>query len=298
MRKMLLMLVVVCVSIGFVLSGAALSADKVIVGAKNFTEQYIVGNMMAKLLEKAGYDVETKMGTGSTVTRKALETGQTDMYPEYTGTAWSLYLENDSVITDPAELYEKVKAEDLEKNGILWLGLSNVNNTYAMAVTQEAAEEMGTTLSDMAAFVNEQPEDIIFGIDQEFYERSDGFFGLAEHYGMEVDKDQVRTMEVGLTFEAMMSGQVDVTMVFATDGKIQKYNLVVLEDDRQFFPVYNLCVSARNEFIEEHPDVVDILAPIGDLTDSTMQKLNYEVDVNGKPAEMVAEEYLKEKGLL
>lgn len=298
MRKMLLMLVVVCVSIGFVLSGAALSADKVVVGAKNFTEQYIVGNMMAKLLEKAGYDVETKMGTGSTVTRKALETGQTDMYPEYTGTAWSLYLENDSVITDPAELYEKVKAEDLEKNGILWLGLSDVNNTYAMAVTQEAAEEMGTTLSDMAAFVNEQPEDIVFGIDQEFYERSDGFFGLAEHYGMEVDKDQVRTMEVGLTFEAMMSGQVDVTMVFATDGKIQKYNLVVLEDDKQFFPVYSLCVSARNEFIEEHPDVVDILAPIGDLTDSTMQKLNYEVDVNGKPAEMVAEEYLKEKGLL
>jgi len=254
--------------------------------------------MIAKLLEHAGYDVQTKMGTGSTVTRKALETGQTDLYPEYTGTAWMLYLKHDSVLTDPDELYEKVSAEDLEKYGIVWLEPSSVNNTYAMAVTQEGAKTMGTSLSDLAEYVNSNPGEVVFGIDQEFYERPDGFFAMAKHYGMKVDRKQVRTMEVGLTFEAMMRGQVDVTMVFATDGKIKRYDLVVLEDDKQFFPVYSLAVTVRKEVLDAHPDLREILKPISELTDEIMQELNYEVDVLGKPAEMVAEEYLKKEGLI
>jgi osmoprotectant transport system substrate-binding protein len=279
-------------------AGGALAAGTVHVGAKNFTEQYILGHMITKLLEDAGYEVDTTMGTGSTVTRKALETGQTDLYPEYTGTAWMLFLKHDSVITDPKELYEKVSTEDLEKNGIVWLEPSEVNNTYAMAITQEATKTIGTTLSDLAEYVNANPGEVVFGIDQEFYERSDGFFAMAEHYGMKVDKKQVRTMEVGLTFEAMMNDQVDVTMVFATDGKIKKYNLHVLEDDKQFFPVYSMAVTIRKEVLDAHPDLREILKPISDLTDDIMQELNYQVDVKGKPAKMVAEEYLKEKGLI
>jgi osmoprotectant transport system substrate-binding protein len=279
-------------------AGGALAAGKIHVGAKNFTEQYILGHMIVKLLENADYDVNATMGTGSTVTRKALETGQTDLYPEYTGTAWMLYLKHDSVITDPEELYQKVKKEDLEKNGIVWLDPSKVNNTYAMAITQEATDTIGTSLSDLAAYVNENPEKVVFGINQEFYERSDGFFAMAEHYGMEIDRDQVRAMDTGLTFEAMERGQVDVTMVFATDGKIKKYNLFVLEDDKQFFPVYSLAVCVRKDVLDKHPDLEEILAPITELTDDVMQELNYRVDVQGLPEEMVAEEYLKEKGII
>ena len=204
MRKFLLVLLAVCFMT--TAAGSTIAADKITVGAKNFTEQYILGHMITKLLEKADYDVDTKMGTGSTVTRKALETGQTDLYPEYTDTAWMLYLKHDSVITDPEELYEKVKKEDLEKNGIVWLEPSGVNNTYAMAITKDATGTIGTTLSDLAKYVNAHPGEVVFGIDQEFYERSDGFFAMAEHYGMKVDKDQIRTMEVGLTFEAMERG--------------------------------------------------------------------------------------------
>lgn len=296
MRKYLVVFLAVCFVA--VAASGVLAADKIKVGAKNFTEQYVVGHMIAKLLANAGYDVETKMGTGSTVTRRALETGQTDLYPEYTGTAWMLYLKHDSVLTDPEELYEKVSAEDLEKYGIVWLEPSSVNNTYAMAVTQEGAEKFGTSLSDLAEYVNSNPGEVVFGIDQEFYERPDGFFAMAEHYGMKVNKKQVRTMEVGLTFEAMMRGQVDVTMVFATDGKIKRYNLVVLEDDKYFFPVYSLAVTVRKEVLDAHPDIREILKPISELTDEIMQELNYEVDVQGKPAEMVAEEYLKNKGLI
>lgn len=296
MRKYLVVFLAVCFVA--VAASGVLAADKIKVGAKNFTEQYVVGHMIAKLLANAGYDVETKMGTGSTVTRRALETGQTDLYPEYTGTAWMLYLKHDSILTDPEELYEKISAEDLEKYGIVWLEPSSVNNTYAMAVTQEGAEKFGTSLSDLAEYVNSNPGEVVFGIDQEFYERPDGFFAMAEHYGMKVNKKQVRTMEIGLTFEAMMRGQVDVTMVFATDGKIKRYNLVVLEDDKYFFPVYSLAVTVRKEVLDAHPDIREILKPISELTDEIMQELNYEVDVQGKPAEMVAEEYLKSKGLI
>ncbi len=296
MRKFLTILLAVCFLT--VAAGGALAANMIHVGAKNFTEQYILGHMLVKILENAGYDVDSTMGTGSTVTRKALETGQIDLYPEYTGTAWMLYLKHDSVITDPEELYQKVKTEDLEENGIVWLKPSEVNNTYAMAITQDATGTIGTTLSDLAAYVNENPEKIVFGINQEFYERSDGFFAMAEHYGMKIDRDQVRAMDTGLTFEAMERGQVDVTMVFATDGKIKKYNLHVLEDDKQFFPVYSMAVCVRKDVLDAHPDLREILKPISDLTDAIMQELNYQVDVKGKPAEMVAEEYLKEQGII
>ncbi|MFP4482219.1 MAG: glycine betaine ABC transporter substrate-binding protein [Thermovirgaceae bacterium] len=296
MRKFLTVLLAVC----FVAVAAwgALAAGKINVGAKNFTEQYVLGHMMVKILEDAGYDVDSTMGTGSTVTRKALETGQIDLYPEYTGTAWMVYLKHDSVLTDPEELYQKVKEEDLEKNGIVWLKPSEVNNTYAMAITEDATETMGTNLSDLADYVNENPEEVVFGINQEFYERSDGFFAMAEHYGMDVKKKQVRAMDTGLTFEAMERGQVDVTMVFATDGKIRKYNLHVLEDDKQFFPVYSLSVCIRKDILDEDPDLEEVLAPMTELTDEIMQKLNYRVDVEGLPEEKVAEEYLKEQGII
>jgi len=296
MRKFLTVLLAVCFLTAA--TGGALAAETIHVGAKNFTEQYILGNMIIKLLENAGYEVNSTMGTGSTVTRKALETGQTDLYPEYTGTAWMLYLKHDTVITDPEELYKKVKKEDLEKNGIVWLEPSEVNNTYAMAITEEATKTIGTTLSDLAEYVNANPGEVIFGINQEFYERSDGFFAMAEHYGMNINKKQVRSMDTGLTFEAMNRGQVDVTMVFATDGKIKRFNLHVLEDDKQFFPVYSMAVTVRKDVLDAHPDLREILQPMSDLTDEIMRELNYRVDVEGLPEEMVAEEYLKEKGLI
>ncbi|MGC9491040.1 MAG: glycine betaine ABC transporter substrate-binding protein [Thermovirgaceae bacterium] len=296
MRKFLTVLLAVCFLT--MAAGGALAAETIHVGAKNFTEQYVLGHLIVKILENAGYDVDSTMGTGSTVTRKALETGQIDLYPEYTGTAWSLYLKHDSVIKDSEELYQKVKEEDLEKNGIVWLKPSEVNNTYAMAITEDATETMGTSLSELAAYVNENPEEVVFGINQEFYERSDGFFPMAEHYGMEIDRDQVRAMDTGLTFEAMERGQVDVTMVFATDAKIKKYNLFLLEDDKQFFPPYSLSVCIRKDVLDKNPDLAEVLAPMTELTDDVMQELNYRVDVEGLPEEMVVEEYLKEQGII
>lgn len=297
MRKILSALLTA--TLALTLTGSAFAADKITVGAKNFTEQYVLGSMVSRLLEDNGFKVKERMGTGSAVTRTALETDQIDIYPEYTGTAWQVYLKHDEVVHDPAALYEAVRDQDLKENDIVWLKPAPLNNTYAMAIREADVEKMGDTLSDLAAYNNAHPGEVSFGIAQEFYERPDGFFRMAEVYGMDVPKKQVRLMDLGLTFEAIGKGQVDVAMCFATDGKIPKFDLVVLQDDKQFFPVYNLSFCIRKDVLDKYPRLETILTPLAaKLTDQVMQQLNYEVDVKGKPALMVATEFLKETGFI
>ncbi len=296
MKKFLILLVVIFLLVGTIAS-FALAKKEITVGAKNFTEQYVLGNIMSILLENSGFEVSEKFGTGSAITREGLTSGQTDLYAEYTGTASLVYLKHEEVITDPVELYNKVKTEDLEKNGIVWLDRSKINNTYAIALTKEQVAEIGTTLSDLAKYVN-QHHDLIWGIDHEFAERVDGLPGLAEHYGMDINEENIKTMDAGLTYEALDRGQTDITMVFATDGKIKKYGLQVLKDDQQFFPVYNICVSVREEVLNKYPEIREILKPISELDDVTMTELNYQVDATGLPAKLVAKNFLREKGYI
>jgi len=296
MKKYLILLVVIFLLVGNIAT-FALAQKEITVGAKNFTEQYVLGNIMSILLENSGFEVSEKFGTGSAITREGLTSGQTDLYAEYTGTASLVYLEHEEVITDPVELYNKVKTEDLEKNGIVWLDRSNINNTYAIALTKEQVAEIGGTLSDLAEYVN-QHHDLIWGIDHEFAERVDGLPGLAEHYGMDVNEENIKTMDAGLTYEALDRGQTDITMVFATDGKIKKYGLQVLKDDQQFFPVYNICVNVREEVLNKYPEIREILKPISELDDVTMTELNYQVDATGLPAKLVAKNFLREKGYI
>lgn len=164
---------------------------RVTVGAKNFTEQYIVGNMMAELLRNKGFEVKEQFGTGSKITRDGLETGQTDLYAEYTGTAWSVYLGHDTTITDPETLFAKVKEEDLADHNIVWLDRWELNNTYALAMKQDEAKELDiASIGNLASYVSKQPEALNFGIDQEFYERPDGFFKMAETYDFTVAKNR------------------------------------------------------------------------------------------------------------
>jgi len=299
MKKKLIGLTIFLCLVLMVSSVSVFSQEKRInVGAKDFTEQYILGHMISILLEENGFDVNYSYGTGSDITRNALVSGQTDMYPEYTGTAWLIYLGHEEIITDPDELFEKVSKEDLEKNGIVWLEGSDINNTYAIAITKEKSEATGiTTLSELAEYVN-QYQDLDWAIDHEFAERADGLPGLAEHYGMNVAEENMKIMEIGLTYEAVYRGQADMMMVFATDGKIKRYDLQVLEDDKQFFPVYTLCVTVREGVLNQYPEIEDILSPISDLTDEVMQGLNYQVDSTGLPEKLVARNFLAENGYL
>ncbi len=300
-RKTLLILAIVVILAALIwgLSGRNDGEKTLTVGAKNFTEQYILGHIISYLLQDAGFRVNEQFGTGSTVTREGLVTGQTDLYPDDTGTAWAVYLSHsDVVINDPVELFNRVKEEDLN-NGIIWLDRTPVDNTYALAIKSDCIDEYGASLSELAEYNNAHPGELIFGTDQEFYERADGFWEMAEVYGMKIDRSLLKMMDVGLTFESINRGQIDVAMVFATDGKLREYNLAVLEDDKQFFPVYNLAVTVRKEVLDKYPEIEEILRPLSQhLDNETMQALNYEVDANEIPADRVAREFLLEKGLI
>ncbi|MFP4362346.1 MAG: glycine betaine ABC transporter substrate-binding protein [Spirochaetia bacterium] len=270
------------------------------VGSKNFTEQYVMSEMISLMLEDAGFNVNKNFGMSSFAVRSALETNQIDLYADYTGTGWTAYLEHDDQINDPVELFERVQAEDAAENDIVWLERFNVNNTYALAVSQEFAEEHDLqTLSDLADLINSNPQEYTIALDYEFYERPDGFFAMADTYNMEADEGQVRTMEIGLSYEAIESGDIDVAMVFSTDGKLRRYNLFVLEDNRNFFPVYNLAVTVHADVLEEYPEIEEILSPLANtLTEEQMTNMNYQVDAENREPIDVAREYLVEQGLI
>ncbi len=191
-----------------------------------------------------------------------------------------------------------MKAEDLE-NGIVWLDMADFNNTYALAVRRDFAAEHGLqTFEDLAELTNDDP-DLLFGIVYEFLERDDGFWPMSETYEFSVEKRQVKTMEIGLTYEALDKKQIDIAMVFSTDGKLEKYNLLVLEDTKNFFPSYNLAVTVRKEVLESHPEIEEILRPIFVyLTEPIMIRLNYLVDAGGYEPDEVAEGFLKGLGLI
>jgi len=273
---------------------------KIVVGAKDFTEQYVLGNLISLLLQENGFKVEEKFGTAAAITRAALISGQIDVMPDYTGTASAVYFKYPEKINDPVELYERVKKDDLEQNNMIWIGRTSFNNTYALAIKKDIIEEMGTSISSLTDYVNKNPEKVLFAVNHTFYEREyDGIFAMAKFYGMNIIRKNVKPMDTGLTYEAIDRNQVDVAMVFGTDAKLKKFNLHVLEDDKNFFPIYNVSIVIRKEILDKYPEIEKILLPITELIDTeTMINLNYEVDGDGKPAEIVAKEFLREKGLI
>jgi len=292
------LLLVFCLALGG-LSASGAETKKIVLGAKDFTEQYVFGNLMSLLLQENGFQVEEKFGTASAITRAGLISGQIDLMPDYTGTAWAAYFKHTEKISDPLELFKMVKKEDLEKNNAVWLGRTTFNNTYALAIKKNMVDAMGTTISSLTEYVNKDPEKVLFAVNHTFYEREDGIFGMAEAYGMNIERKNVKAMDTGLTYDAIDRDQVDVAMVFGTDAKLIKFDLLVLEDDKHFFPIYNISIVIRKDVLNKYPEIEKILLPITQLIDTdTIINLNYEVDGNGKPARMVAEEFLKEKGLI
>jgi osmoprotectant transport system substrate-binding protein len=301
MKKRMILLTVAIVALSFLLiSAGGAEGPTVTVGAKNFTEQYVMGNMISLLLEDAGIPTNQQFGMSSQAVRNALETQQVDLYADYTGTGWLVYLGHEESINDPARLWEELKAEDEEQNDIIWFERTPVNNTYALAVESSFAEENGLeSLSDLAEMVNNNPQEVTFGIGFEFFERPDGFPALSEAYGMDVPQGQVRTMELGLTYDAIAQGDIDVAMVFATDGKLREYDLVVLDDNENFFTPYNLAVCATQEVLDEVDGIQEALDPLSDvLTADVMIELNYQVDAEGMEPDAVAREFLVSEGLI
>lgn len=278
-----------------------LAGTSFVVGAKDFSEQDILAAMTAQLLEARGADAEPKRITGSVNTRKALESGEVDLYWEYTGTGWITYLGNTTPISDPAEQYEAVKRDDAAENGIAWLEPAGFNNTYALAVRTGFAEQHGLkTLSDVAELARSQPQAVTICVESEFAARDDGLSGLLRTYGIDVPRQQIKTLDTGVIYAETGKGDAcNFGEVFATDGRIANLGLTVLEDDKRFFPVYQGAPTLKQQTLQQHPEIADILGPLAERLDTTtMQQLNAQVDVEGLDAEDVAQRWLQEEGLL
>lgn len=279
-------------------SSLGIGGKQISVGGKNYTEQYLLSEMTSFLLEQEGYDVKQMNNLSSSVVRKALENEQVDVMWEYTGTALITYMGQES-IADPVKAFEKVKEID-KKNGIDWMNMSNVNNTYALAMKEERAKELGIqSISDLASYINEHPGELTIASDAEFAKRPDGIPGVEKTYGFEFQSGQIKQMDIGLTQRALDKGQVDISVAFETDPTIVEYDLVTLEDDKSFFPPYRAALTINEDVFETYPEVKEITAPLADkLNSDIMRELNYKVDIEGNPVSIVAHDWLVENGLL
>lgn len=270
----------------------------VTVAAKDFTEQLVLGNMMSTVLSVAGADVTNLSNTpGSFGVRQALLDGRVDISPEYTGTGWINYLGNDQPVKGEEQQYKAVYDADL-KNGLTWLPYAPMNNTYAFAIAEKKGEELGITkLSQLADL---PPEELTFCVESEFAKRDDGFVPMLEAYDLtESDLAKVTNLDTGVIYTATANGTCNFGEVFTTDGRIPGLDLRVLEDDREFFPLYNLSFVAKTSFLEKHPEVADIFAPVlSKLTNEVMLELNAKVDVEGEDPAIVARDWLKSEGLV
>jgi glycine betaine/choline ABC-type transport system substrate-binding protein len=295
------------------IAGSAVAQDDkptVTVGSKDFTESIVLAEIVSQLLEDHGYTVERQFNLGGTaVVHQAMISGEVDIYVEYTGTGLIAILGQELPQDEAAApeagaspaatsgqdaVYDIVKREYQEQFGLTWLEPGGFNNTYALAVTQETADAHGLeTISDLQGIAG----DMTFGATQEFLVRPDGLPGLEEAYGLDFGDE--KGLDPGLLYSALDEGQVDVISAFATDGRIPALDLVVLEDDKNFFPPYYAAPVVDSELLEQNPEIADILNELaGQIDDATMADLNYQVDEGGEEPADVARAFLEERGLI
>lgn len=272
----------------------------VVVGSKNYTEQIILSEFVSVLLEDAGYPVERQYDLGGTgIAFQALQNDEIDIYVEWTGSALSAVLEADvpegksqKEISD--KTYKLVSREYQEQFGIAWLERWGYNNTYAFAVTQETAEEYDLqTISDLKDVAGE----LTLGTDQEFPVRQDGLPGVQEVYGIEFG--DVQPGDPGLMYSAIDNGDVDVITAYTTDGRLPQLDLVLLEDDKNFFPPYNPAPIMKQEMLDKYPEIADVINQLsGKISETEMQDLNYQVDKEGKEPNEVVTAFLVDQGII
>ncbi|GAA4505681.1 glycine betaine ABC transporter substrate-binding protein [Brevibacterium yomogidense] len=273
-----------------------LEGADLIAGSKEFTESVVLAQISSIALEDAGASITDQTGiSGSATVREALETGEVDFYWDYTGTGWVNILGN---TTDdvPEDLFAEVSEAD-EENGIAWLEPAPFENTYRIAAKQEFADENGIeTMSDAADFINDNDDQARVCAASEFINRDDGLPGLEEAYDFEFS--QVVELDLNLIYP-QVGDSCEFGEVFSTDARIAANDMVVLEDDEDFFVQYQGSMTLRQESLDEFPEIAEIMAPISEkLTNEVVMELNGQVDTLGEMPEDVAREWLEDEGLI
>lgn len=279
--------------------GSQGSKGEITVSSKNFTEQVILGELYSQALEADGYDVNKRLDLGNvTVLDKALQSGEIDMYPEYTGTALVTALGYEGEQFDTPEGTYNKTAELYENRdpAATMLEPASFNNTYAIAVRRDVAEEYNLeTLEDLA----EASPNLVLASFSEFQQRSDGFPNIKEAYPSTNFEDVKVVNDLGLRYQALRQGDADVAIGFTTDGQLRSDDLVVVEDEKNIWPFYHPAPVIKQEVLDENPAVPEVVNPVSESLDlETMQTLNGRVDLDNEDPAAVAEEHLQEAGLL
>ena len=278
-------------------SDEANAGTTITVGSKNFTEQVVLGEIYAQAFEAAGYTVEKQLNLGDEKTAlAAVEGGDIDAYPEYTGTALLSFfgVKADELPDDETQAYEQAREGFAEKN-LTAFAPTPFTSSNEVAVTMETAEENNlTTISDLESVAGEFT---LYG-SPECRQRLDCLLGLQEVYGLEFQK--FVPVDIALRHEVLTKGQADASIVFTTDAQIEREQFVLLEDDKGMFPPYNSTLVMRNEIAEQGgAELEEVVAMVNEgLTAEAMQELNARVDLDKKTPEEVAGEYLSETGLV
>lgn len=264
------------------------SADTTIkIGAKSFSESKILGELYALALEDAGYKVEREFEVSDNLIHQAVCDGQIDMYPEYTGTSLLTILDQ-PMETDPQITYDKVKEMYAEKFNLDVLDMCEASNGNGLSMRADVAEKYGIkSISDLQA----NADKIRFGGTSDTFEREDGLPGLEQTYGTFKFKSK-NTFDNSLKYQAMANDEVDCVPAYTTDAQLSSDEFVLLDDDKHFWPPYNIIPVVRQELIDAHPDVAEIINKISAAIDTeTMTKLNAQVDIDKEEYEDVAADF-------
>ena len=280
---------------GLALGACGQRAASVGIGSKNFAEELLLGEMYARLLEHAGLPAVRKLNLGGTnIAMASILRGEIDIYPEYTGTALLTQLKR-APLHDRKVVYQTVKREYRDRYHLTWLDPAPMNDTQALATTTQTAQRLHLfTLSDCARLAPQ----LRLGAVPEFTDRPDGLPGLQKSYGG-FHFANIKLFDIGLKYAALRQGEVDVVVAFGTDGQIDAYHLVVLNDDMHFFPPYQVAPVVREDALAKFPVIGPTLNPLAPhLTDATMRHLNWRVDGNHEEPADVAAEFLSSIGLV
>ncbi|UOQ84095.1 osmoprotectant update ABC transporter permease/substrate-binding subunit OpuFB [Gracilibacillus salinarum] len=297
-QSLLTITIILLISVLFILTPLLLKSnnDTVVIGGKLGTEPEILINMYQLLIEEqSDIEVELEPGLGKTsFLYNALKTSSIDIYPEFTGTALTQFLKEQANSNKKEEVYQQAKQGLKEKFDLVMLSPMQYNNTYALAVPEEFANNYNLeAISDLHSVEGE----IKAGFTLEFSDREDGYLGIQDLYNLSFSN--LKTMEPQLRYAAVEEGDINLIDAYSTDSELKRYNLKVLEDDKQLFPPYQGAPLLRQETLDEHPELANILNQLaGKITDDQMRDMNYQVAVEGKSAQEVAREYLENEGLL
>ncbi|QFI70172.1 glycine betaine ABC transporter substrate-binding protein OsmF [Sinorhizobium alkalisoli] len=292
-------------ALALALTSAAAKSD-VVVSSKIDTEGGVLGNIILAVLNANGIETTDRVQLGATpVVRKAITAGEIDIYPEYTGNAAFFFEKADDPIwKDAAKAYEEAKKLDYEANKIVWLTPSPANNTWAIALRKEVADENNLkTLSDFGKYVSEGGE-VVLAASAEFVNSAAALPAFQTAYNFTLKPEQLITLSGGdtaatISAAANQTNGANAAMVYGTDGGIAPSGLVVLEDDKNVQPVYQPAPIIREAVLKENPEIETLLKPVFEKLDLvTLQELNGRVQVGGEPAKAVAEDFLKKNGFL